>query len=298
MTPALTRVIEAALEGRFKLESTTTESRDFATQVAKQAAEAGTELVVGFGGDGLINEITNGIAGTDTALGIIPGGTMNVFARNTGVPKDPLEAADAILRWPDTKKTAEFGLGKVEMKSGDFSVERLFTFACGSGFDAEAAARVESHKSTKRRFGEPYFYAAAFATFVNSYFTREPFIECDIGSDTHKVVMAIALAPGPYAYLMGRPVKLTPNEEPFRRRDLTRLDLFLVEKMRYWHVPSYALGAALTGKFGPAAEAIDATAGCSLRAEEPFAIHVDGEPLPPATSAKIAPASVKLKVLL
>ncbi|MCA1839984.1 MAG: hypothetical protein LC723_06605, partial [Actinobacteria bacterium] len=221
VTPALTRVIQAAMEGRYKLESTTTHGRDSATEIARAAAESGTELIVGFGGDGLINEITNGIAGTDSTLAIIPGGTMNVFARNIGVRKDPLEATDAILRWTDDKKTAQFMLGEVRMTRESTISSRLFTFACGCGFDAEAAARVEAHKATKRRFGEPYFYVAAFATFLNSYFTREPFIECEVAGMKRKVVMAIALAPGPYAYLAGRALRLSPSDEPFRRRELT-----------------------------------------------------------------------------
>ena len=51
-------------------------------------------MVIGYGGDGTLNEVATGIAGTDTALGVLPGGSTNVFARTLGLPNDPLEAVE------------------------------------------------------------------------------------------------------------------------------------------------------------------------------------------------------------
>jgi diacylglycerol kinase family enzyme len=58
-------------------------------------------VVIGYGGDGTLNEVATGIAGTDTALGVLPGGSTNVFARTFGMPNDPVRAADLLARGID-----------------------------------------------------------------------------------------------------------------------------------------------------------------------------------------------------
>lgn len=63
-----------------------TEYRGHAIELAKKAADDGCDIVVAVGGDGSINEIANGIAGTDTALGILPLGSGNGLARHLAIP--------------------------------------------------------------------------------------------------------------------------------------------------------------------------------------------------------------------
>jgi lipid kinase YegS len=65
---------------------------------AREAIDAGVDTVVACGGDGMVNEVVNGLEGTDVGLGIIPAGTANDFARQVGIPDDPSGAMDIVLR--------------------------------------------------------------------------------------------------------------------------------------------------------------------------------------------------------
>ena len=66
--------------------------------LAREAVGAGVDTVIACGGDGTVNEVVNGLEGTRVALGIIPAGTANDFARQVGIPDDPNGAMDVILR--------------------------------------------------------------------------------------------------------------------------------------------------------------------------------------------------------
>jgi len=65
---------------------------------AARAADRGTDVVVACGGDGTLNEVVNGLDGRDVPLGVVPLGTANDFARQTGIPEDADHAMDVILR--------------------------------------------------------------------------------------------------------------------------------------------------------------------------------------------------------
>ena len=70
-----------------------TNRRGHATRFARDAASRGVDVVAALGGDGTVNEVANGLAGSDTVLAVLPGGSTNVFARTIGLPNDPVAAA-------------------------------------------------------------------------------------------------------------------------------------------------------------------------------------------------------------
>lgn len=69
-----------------------------ATRYAQQAAADGADMVVVYGGDGTVLEVVNGVIGTDTAVGIIPGGTGNAVATELGISRDIQEATTLICQ--------------------------------------------------------------------------------------------------------------------------------------------------------------------------------------------------------
>ena len=268
-------VVEA-MRSRFLLEGFSTTGRDAAIGIAKDAAEAGAELVVAFGGDGHVNEVANGIAGTSATLGIIPGGTMNVFARALGIPMDPVEAVERLhelIAVPARKVP----LGKMD--------DRYFTFSAGCGFDAEAAERVERDLPAKRRFGELFFYWSAFRVLATSYRHRAATMTVHHNGKDEPVAMAIACNSGPYAYLAGRSINIAP--------DVTLdgdLDLFALRTMRIEALPFYAWRSLVTRDLVGHSDALylRGMKSFEISAERPFRRHVDGEPLASATSARFS----------
>jgi diacylglycerol kinase family enzyme len=227
------------------------------------------------------------LAGTDSALGVIPGGTMNVFARALGMPLDPRSAIDALVAGLE-REPRRVPLGKID--------DRYFTFSAGCGFDAEAAERVERYVPAKRRFGELFFYWSAFRVLAGSYKHRNPSMRLRGPFGEVDVAMAIACNTGPYAFFAGRPIVLAPQVSLEGG-----LDLFALKKMRIEALPSYAW-RALAG--GPLAEHPDAFYQHDLETfeieatDKPFYRHVDGEPLPPAYSARFSLVPDVLKVQL
>jgi diacylglycerol kinase family enzyme len=284
VTPAATRAVARVLAGGFSLEVSETTSPAGGIAAARHAADEGAQLVVAFGGDGLVNEVVNGLAGTDAALGIVPGGTMNVFARSLGLPREPVEAARFLVSRATSGPARHVDLGRAN--------GRLFTFACGVGFDAEAAARVNDHRRAKHRWGEPYFYAAALATLVGSYSVRPPFLRCQCDVTSRTGVLAIVTLNRPYAYLAGRPVRLGT-----RRSRGSGLNLFVLRNLRLHRVPEYALGALFTGRFGSGAGLVEDLARVRVEADEPVPAHVDGERLPPASAVEIEAVEAALQIL-
>ena len=105
------------------------------TDFASELAARGCETVVACGGDGTVNEVINGIAGTETALGIVPLGTANDFAANMGVSKD-INRACAIIKQRRVKK---IDLVRVNH-------DKFFGGTACLGFDAEVAAFASSRR--------------------------------------------------------------------------------------------------------------------------------------------------------
>src|SRR5579862_1937988 len=114
------------------------------TTLAAEAAQRGVDVVVAVGGDGTVNEVVNGLDGSDVPLGIIPLGTANDFARQVGIPADPDHAMDVILQ----RKPRRFDTASLN--------GRRFLNVSTGGVGAEATA--ETPAEVKETLG-PVAYA-------------------------------------------------------------------------------------------------------------------------------------------
>jgi diacylglycerol kinase (ATP) len=111
-----------------------------AESLARTAAEEGFETIVAAGGDGTVNEVVNGMAGSDAALGLLPLGTMNVFASELGLPTSDLEQCWRLVLEGQTRE--------VDLPCAN---GKHFVQLAGVGFDAQVVK--ETSRTFKRSFG-------------------------------------------------------------------------------------------------------------------------------------------------
>ena len=197
-------VIQKALSADHEVTLAETSRRGHATRLAQGAASDGKDVVVVLGGDGTLNEAANGLAGTETALAALPGGSTNVFARTLGLPNDPIEATGVLLDALDRGSIRRVGLGSVN--------GRYFLFHVGLGFDAAAVEQVERRAGLKRWAGHPLFVYAAITTWMRHYDRSRPRFAVRVGDEVvDDGYFTIVLNTNPYTYLGNRPLAIAPD---------------------------------------------------------------------------------------
>ena len=135
----LQNLVVYALQARYDVEAVDTETPNHATQLCREAAREGYDVVVAFGGDGTVNEAANGLLGSDTPLTCLPGGATNVFCRTLGIPDDVVDATEHLLGLADDFRPRKVDLGVVNGRA-----LRLLGRASGS-------TRASSSASTPTR---------------------------------------------------------------------------------------------------------------------------------------------------
>jgi len=196
----LKNLVVYALRGSYHVEAIDTEKRNHATELSREAARQGYDVVVAFGGDGTFNEAANGLAGSETALGCLPGGRTNVFCRILGIPHDVVDATEHLLHMADRWRTRAVDVG--------WAGERGFLFSAGVGLDATVVEQVDAHPQLKARFGEWYYAMVALRTFNRHYLRRPPRLEATVGSEHIAGVSAFVQNAAPYTYFGNRQIDI------------------------------------------------------------------------------------------
>ena len=202
VSAASERTAVAALRARFDVQAIETRGPAHATELARAAAE-GHDVVVAHGGDGTINEVANGLAGSSTPLSVLPGGSQNVYAKMLGIPSDAAGAARHLLRVADDWRPRAVDLGRVN--------GRCFLFSSGLGLDAAVVRQVDANPRAKARLRHWYYAGAGLRIYATGYVRHPPCIDVDLGGQTVRGVTTLVQIGDPYTYWGRRPLRVAQD---------------------------------------------------------------------------------------
>jgi diacylglycerol kinase family enzyme len=281
----LSSLVVHALQSRYEVSVVTTQARGHATEIVKDRA-ADHDLVVAFGGDGTVNEIANGLAGTGTPMTALPGGSTSVFARMLGYSSDVVDATEQLLRVADRFEPRQVDLGKVG--------GRYFTFTSGYGFDASVVAQIDKHPRAKARIGHWYGAYAGVKTAVGSYALKPPRIETTVDGERVADGVSVMIQNGEvYTFFNNKPLRVAA-ESDLQSGSLAGA---VLKSSRLTVVPGIARRL-----LSDRAEVVDhrsvtSFSGASevvLRADREVPLHVDGDHIGSVREARyeIAPGAL------
>ena len=272
----LRNLVVYALQGRYDVEAVSTQAQDHATEIGREASDGGFDIVVAFGGDGTLNEVANGLAGSDVPVFVLPGGSANVVCRSLGIPGDVVDATEYLLGLADDLEPRKIDLG---VANG-----RRFLFASGGGLDASAAKGVDAKPKLKRRAG-PWFYASVAVSRFYLEYMRNPvrmLFETEAGSA--EGVTAIVQNSDPYTYFGDRPVRVCEGAAI----DNGTLSVAMLKRARQRDLPTIATRILMPQLSTPNHRAVDHFEGVTEArvtsqsredsgAFRQFPVHVDGD---------------------
>jgi diacylglycerol kinase family enzyme len=260
VNPFASRVTEArvrALEERLDaVETFLTDRRGHATELA---AAASGDVVFVFGGDGVVNEVLNGLP-AGKALGIVPGGYTNVLARALGVPRDPVAAV----------RRRRISLGRVN--------GRRFAFSAGIGVDSETVRELETCRRMLdgRRPGDLAYARVAARRLLRGY---PPRLEVE---GLGRAALVFVSNDAVFTYAGPRPLRIAPDA-----RFELGLDVVAPTRARARDSARYVTrifaGLGLAGAAGVLA--VHDADRLRVTCDEPLPLEADGEDLGDVTEA-------------
>jgi len=176
-----------------KAQTMETHAPGSAGEQARQAVAEGCDTVLACGGDGTVHDVVQGLAGTNTPMGVIPLGTGNSLANELRLSRNPTRAAQAIL----TSEPRRITLGRVEWPERGTGRQsaRYFIVIAGAGVDARMLYQM--NVAAKQRQGMAAYYGEALHLFLTHRFQRFEVEWCDLRGEAHHVgvtqVMAVRL---------------------------------------------------------------------------------------------------------
>ena len=300
--PRTREVLVSALSGRLDLEVAETTHRGHAVELGTRATREKFDVVVALGGDGTVNEVVNGMLvdgpGPDVpALGVVPGGSANVFIRALGGPRDPVDATGLLLEALREGRRRTIGLGRAN--------DRWFIFCAGYGLDAAVVGRVEKARSRGRTATPGLYVRSAVAQYAGGPERRATTVELKIetpaasaeseAEPSGRFGAVIVQNCSPWTYLGPRPVNPCP-EASFD----SGLDLLALRALR---LPSTlrTVWQILSPKPDPRGRQIlrrHDLSGFVLRSDPPLAAQVDGDYLGELSEMRFTSVPGALRVVV
>jgi YegS/Rv2252/BmrU family lipid kinase len=244
-----------------------------AEELAARFAGEGERIVIAAGGDGTLNAVVRGLAGSDTALGILPAGTMNVFARELGIPFGQLSRAFEVIERGHVREIDLFEANGAP-----------FIQMAGVGFDAKVIE--ETTWESKKILGPLAYLLAAVKVLGEKPQKMEVVFD-----DGHREEGVAVLAGNGSLY--GGQFRL------FRVADNcdSKLDVLVFKEHGYRFVLDSLKGLALGGFDLAASTSYFQAEAFTVKAESEVPVEVDGELLGRFREVRFAESRHRLRVV-
>ena len=283
-------LVVSTLARRYEVVAIDTQSPSHATKLVHDAADEGYDVVVSFGGDGTVNEVANGLAGTQTPMTCLPGGATNVLCKMLGIPGDIVDATQHLLRLADDWHPRQIDLGTAN--------GRLFTYASGFGLDASVAKRIDKNLRLKASRGrELYFVYCAVQTVLREYVVNAPRMDVQVGGETVRAITALVQNGDPFTYLDDKPIRVAEGAQ----LDSGTLAGVALRRARPHDVPTVMLRLLSSRRSIAGHRAVHHFADvrelrCQSSDGRPIPLHVDGDHVGDVTDAVfgIRPAALSV----
>lgn len=258
--------------GRFAIYASN--SAEEAEELAAAIADAGEPVVIAAGGDGTLNSVVKGLAGKKTTLGILPTGTMNVFARELGLPVDQLKRAFEVIDKGERVDVDLFTMNGAP-----------FVQMAGVGFDAQV---IEETKWEAKKALGPLAYLISAVKVLGD---KPP--KMTVHFDEGPVVEGVAVLVG-NGSLYGGQVRLFGKAN--NADDL--LDVLVFKEAGY-KVVADSLGGLVRGGFDENMDTVGyyQSGGLRVECDREIPVEVDGELWGKTQTATFKNITEKLKVL-
>ena len=268
-----TEDVATALATKYEVEMAAWGPDQSTRAAARAAAEDGFDAVFSLGGDGTARRAAAGLLGTDTALGVLPGGTANVVARSLGIGGRLLPAVRRLIAG-----------GVIDADAG-LAGNETFLMQASGGLDASAVSAVDP--ALKRRVGMAAYVPAA----AQSWWQYEyPEIEIAVDGSTRNVAFFAACNIPYYA----GPLQMAP-EAGFSSRDL---ELVTLTRTGKWAALEFAVALATrrhTELDGVNSESVGSVV---IKGPLDLRMQLDGDLFEPGYPVEVRLADEKLKLLV
>ena len=244
-----------------------------ARELAARFAAEGEPVVIAAGGDGTLNEVVRGLAGTPTILGVLPAGTMNVFAREMGIPFDSLDRAFNIIERGHIREIDLF-------EANGFP----FVQMAGVGFDAQVIE--ETTWESKKMLGPLAYLVAA----VKVLGERPPKMEVVFDDGRREEGVALIAGNGS---LYGGQFKVFRNAD----NSDSKIDVLVYKEAGYRIVLDSLRGLALGGIDLMQSVSYFQTEGFTVHADREVPVEVDGEWIGRFNEVRFHETTSRLRVL-
>lgn len=279
--PELVASVTSILSASHELDVHATREQQHATELARNLPP-GAKRLYALGGDGLFNEVANGVTPT-IGVGLLAAGASNVLPRALGLPRDPRAAA---TRLASSTNTRQISLGSAN--------GRRFTFACGLGADAEIVRAVDARgRSRGRRPGDHVFVWELVKFLARRRLVLRPTMEV-LGHG--RCALAVASTGDPYTYAGPLPVRATP---------LARFEggIDVVAPRRLSPISLVGLAWAVLVRPGSQTRSprylyLHDSDGVTITCDGPTPLQVDGEDLGDVTELTLVAERAAMRVLV